>query len=140
MAGRKCKYNPDLHIPMIYILAKTGYTQKEISNEFKIDDQTLQNWMEKDPKFRLSWEDGRANCIKFIETQLYKLCTPHTTTVKVRNNSGHVIKTIEKEVDPNPSAISLYLRLKDETARKNLHQDINIINNVPQIDPEDKDL
>jgi len=109
-------YNENVHPYILQSLATQGVRLTDIAKRLGIAIQTLYNWFEKYPEFRMAYDLGIQSDNELVEASYYRLCLPHflTETETHYDKNGEVIKTVvrRKEVDPNANAAYRFLACK----------------------------
>jgi len=110
--GRPTKYNKEYHSNIIYWMAKTGLTDKQMAGELGITEKTLNNWKNAHEEFLLSLKRGKEEPDSKVEDALYQRALGYSHPEdKIFNQNGVplVVPTI-KHYPPDPTAIIFWLK------------------------------
>ena len=104
MQGRKSKYIPEIHDPLVCELAKDNKTLREIAEKYlKIDAYTFTEWLKKHKSFNKSYYEGVNNKLDRIEQNLYTLADwnicKEKVVLRVTGKDGKEERVEEKETE-----------------------------------------
>lgn len=113
--GRKPAMDQTLKNIAINLAENNGLTDKEIACSLEICETTIHNTKKYDPVFFKALREAKESfCNKLVEDSLLKRCLGLTVReTQTRTIDGKEIKTIiVKELPPDPTSLTLYLRNK----------------------------
>lgn len=98
--------------PRIPLLARRGFTDKEIAEVLGITDRTLDNWKKAHPEFFRSLNDWKYQADKDVERSLYeRACGYEHPEVKVFNNGGEIVThEVVRHYPPDSTAMIFWLK------------------------------
>lgn len=77
-AGRPTKYNPEVHLPQVELMAELGLTVEQIADRLDVATSTVSKWMAEDEQFSEAVKRGRAVSDARVEASLYQRATGYT--------------------------------------------------------------
>ena len=121
--GRKSKFNPKKHLPLVKNLAESGKTNAEISEALNISTATLDAWMNKNPEFLSTIKKGKDYADGEVIGSLFERAKGGKKIMEkrvIQNPDGTMRKEITvKELPSDPVAQIFWLsnRQPDEWKR-----------------------
>ena len=112
--GRPTKLTDKIK-PIIELLARKGFTDKEISKVIGITDRTLDNWKRADKDFFRSLKDGKNIALKDVKRSLYERAVGYShPDIHISTYQGKVKETpITKHYPPDVEAAKFILVNRD---------------------------
>ncbi len=110
--GRPSKYNEQYHPDLIYWMAKTGLTDKQMSKELGITEKTLNNWKNTHNDFLQSLKKGKEDPDDNVEVSLYQRALGYEHKEdKIFNHNGKalIVPTI-KHYPPDSTSMIFWLK------------------------------
>jgi hypothetical protein len=112
--GRPTKYKI-AYVEQVYVLTSKGFTDKELSEFFKVRERTINRWKDKYPDFCQSQKRGKDDYdSNVIEKSLAKRAAGYQyieTTKTITGKAKKItIKEVTKEVAPDPTSMIFWLK------------------------------
>jgi DNA-binding XRE family transcriptional regulator len=145
--GRPTRFNKRVqgHIEM---MARRGFTDKEMSEILGVTEQTFNNWKKKHPKFFESLKDWKALADKNVERSLYeRACGYEHPDIKFATHEGMITDQVEftRHYPPDPTSMIFWLKNRQPGKWRDKHDHQHtgegggpVIFNIEGVKPGDK--
>jgi hypothetical protein len=109
--GRPSKFNP-INLDVVELLAKKGFTDREISICLNVTEQTFNNWKKANQKFFESLKSWKAEADEKVEKSLYERAQGYShPDTWVGQYQGEIItKDIVKHYPPDATSMIFWLK------------------------------
>lgn len=116
--GRPTLYDESLHPRWGKSLAKAGFTNEQMAEEFGVATSTFSLWLKDHQVFSDAVKEGRSVSDEKVVQSLYQLAIGYEQEVEkpmsvpMGNNMGSEVKIVKysEKVQPNPTAIIFWLK------------------------------
>ncbi len=113
-AGRPTKYNPEVHLPQVELMAEMGLTVEQIADRLDVATSTVSKWMAEDAAFSEAIKRGRALSDERVEASLYQRATGYNhKATKIFMPAGATAPVYAPYVEhtpPDPTAMIFWLK------------------------------
>lgn len=101
-----------LDLDQVRMMARKGWTDKEMAEFFKVSEQTINNWKDRDSEFLLSLKLGKDEADSKVERSLYEKATGYShPDTHISNFQGEITVTpIIKHYAPDTTAAIFWLK------------------------------
>jgi len=125
LGGRPTKYSENK--AAIELLARRGFTDREMATCLQVTEQTFNNWKKRYPKFFESLKANKDIADASVERSLYeRACGYSHPDAHISNYQGKITVTdITKHYAPDPTSMIFWLKNRQPTKWRD-KQDINI--------------
>ena len=140
--GRPTKYNENYHPDLVYWMARSGLTDKEMSAKLDISEVTLNAWKKVHPEFLKSLKAGKDTPDDQVENALLQRALGYSHDEdKIFNNNGFplVVPTI-KHYPPDPTSMIFWLKNRRSGKWRDKQEFEHSGNIAISFDDQDKDL
>lgn len=116
-AGRPTKFD-QINIRQLEILARRGFTDKEMSAFFGVTEVTFNNWKRTQPGFFKSLKNWKDEADEEVEKSLYQSACGYVSTnlkaVTVQNGDGSSsVEMVQEKIEHSPHPTSIIFWLKN---------------------------
>ncbi len=137
LGGRPTKYNAFFTPKVAFLAGKLGYTDFKIAEVLEINEETLNSWKKRHPKFSNSLQKGKGSVNDQVENSLIRRAlgcyVPETKVLR----DGTKIE-IQKHYPPEPRAARSLLEVRNPKRWRN-KTDVTANINIT-IDKDDLDV
>jgi len=123
--GRPSKLDT-LNMEAVELLAKKGFTDKEMAKVFGVTEQTFNNWKKKNKSFFESLKDWKSVADERVERSLYERAVGYShPDTKFATYEGKITDSQEyiKHYAPDPTAIIFWLKNRKREEWKDRWED-----------------
>ena len=122
-AGRPTKFS-DENQRQVMLLAKKGFTDKEIAEVLAITPQTLNNWKKTHKEFFASLKEAKIDADRKVERSLYeRACGYSHPEVHITSYLGQItITDITKHYPPDPTSMIYWLKNRQPEKWRDIRQ------------------
>lgn len=130
--GRPTKFKPAI-LRQVRFLAKKGFTDKELSEFFRVSEKTLNTWKKAHPVFLQSLKDGKAVANDKVQNSLFQKAIGYShPDTHVSNHQGTVTLTpVVKHYPPDTTACIFWLKNRKPTEwRDKVESNVHITRDI----------